>query len=921
MTLDRDLFRSPTASDRPGMRWWWQAGTDPAELERELQAIADAGFGEVEIAFSPQLWATPDQRAALRRVLDLASLRGIGVAVTLGAEWPLRTPNTAAGTEHAALELQYGVVYVGHDHAGRIAIPSPIDEDELSRGARLLAVTVGRVVERGHPPAFVDVATFLGPRRELRSGDRATILAEDSLRDVTGRVVDGELDWAVPEGEWAVFAFWVRDTAQGVTSFIDAGAARAAAQYLQEHQLGQDNLAMLKGVGTDLFEDSLELNAESLFWAETLVERFRDRHGYDPTRFLPALFAHGMCRYWTPNEEPTPDFEFDTCNGGRVRKDYYRLLTDLYVDEHLAVFQDWARSLGMRHKSQAAYGQNLEPIRSNRELVRLGGHAEGESLNSGDRAAVHRDHPTWRFALDWQRCVVGGAHQGGTTRISTELGAQFAAAYRQTLGDLRQMLDKEWAAGITRPFVHGFASQDADAPWPTRSRFFDFVTESWNDRHYPEWAHWAPLTDYWARGTVVLETGIPRTDVAVYRDGFLTTAARGLPDDDLTAPRMLADSEALERAGYTVQFIDPVGLADTEAIESDGTLYPDGPGYRALIIDERRIDPAAIEAVVRAAANGLHVIFVGEAPAGDVGFSAREEGNERVRRAVDALRVCASVVSVGAADEAPAALKRLGLLPRAHTERADGGGVLTQWREGDGRDYILVYNPYDRPQEVRLGLEGLGVVTELDLDTGLVAPLACHSTDGRTAVELSLPALGLRVLELDRRSQTVSSPAPAPHGKGRVIPLTGWTLDVEAEEPTGVRRIALDSQGPADWRTVPGLEGVSGVGRYRAILPDSLPNGTYTLDLGGLAGSATVRVAGHTVATVYTSGVAVTIGERPEPATSIEIEVRTALINAVVAHGGHPAAGDVTAPHGLEGPVVLRSWASPDAAATEERPR
>jgi hypothetical protein len=163
-----------------------------------------------------------------------------------------------------------------------------------------------------------------------------------------------------------------------------------------------------------------------------------------------------MCRYWVPNEEPVPDFELDDGSGSKIRRDYYRLLTDLYIRDHLLVLQAWSVSRSMRHKAQVAYGQNLEPIRSNREFVRSGGRAEGESLNSGDRAPMSRDQPTWKFALDWQRCLVGGAHQGGAVRVSTELGAQFQAAFAFSLGDYKQLLDKEWAAGITKPFVHGF---------------------------------------------------------------------------------------------------------------------------------------------------------------------------------------------------------------------------------------------------------------------------------------------------------------------------------------------------------------------------------------------------------------------------------------------------------------------------------
>ncbi|MEK8145719.1 hypothetical protein NKH18_43855 [Streptomyces sp. M10(2022)] len=100
-------------------------------------------------------------------------------------------------------------------------------------------------------------------------------------------------------------------------------------------------------------------------------------------KYLPLMFQHGMSRYWVPTTSPTADFDLPDGKGAKIRNDYYTLLTDLYVEHHLAPFQRWAEKYGMQYKAQAAYGQDLEPIRSNRELARMGGRVEGESYNSG----------------------------------------------------------------------------------------------------------------------------------------------------------------------------------------------------------------------------------------------------------------------------------------------------------------------------------------------------------------------------------------------------------------------------------------------------------------------------------------------------------------------------------------------------------
>jgi hypothetical protein len=916
--LDAERFAAPETDDRPGVRWWWQSPVPVEELTRQLNAIADAGFGEVEIAFSPGFWGDERQRHALGTVLTEAERIGVGVAMTLGASWPIKTPNTTTGTEFAAQELQYGSVKLSSGESGPVRLPAPFDDLESKRPSKLERVTAARIVQWNDQPTIVKAEDATGSRTFIHPPLASTVLDAESLVDLTPQVVESTIQWAPHDGDWVIFAFWMRDCEQGATSFLDGRAAIAATEYLDEHQIGADNLALLRRTGTELFEDSLELNADSLFWTSDILNRFTERHGYDATPYLPLLFAHGMSRYWVPNEEPVPDFELDRGAGARVRRDYYRLLTDLYISDHLLFLQEWSMGHGLRHKSQVAYGQNLEPIRSNRDFVRAGGRAEGESLNSGDRAPMNPAHATWRFALDWQRSIVGGAHQGGALRVSTELGAQFRAAYALTLGDLQQMLAKEWAAGITKPFVHGVATQEPGTAWPTQSRFWNVVSDSWNDTHFPEWANWLPLTDYWARGTAVLETGVARTDIAIYRDGFLTTAARGVidPTEDATAPSRLADTESLELAGFTVQFVDPIGLAEACTVGNDGTLFPEGPAYRGLIVDERALPPEAAEAIANAAERGVRIVIVGELPSVDSGFASGGTADERVRAALARTLALPSTTHVEAMTEAADAFAHLGLVPKVMT---DGTALLSQWREAASTRYVLVYNPQSESVSVELSLEGAGRVRELDLMSGHILAIPHGVREDRTTVPTRIPALGVRVFELNLSAE----PLPVDdEGKGTEVEadIGGWRLEVVSEEPGGPRTIKLDGVGPGDWREVEELKNVSGTGRYTARVAfsdEQLAGRPAVIDLGSLAGSAVVRIGDQVFGTAYVDDTVIVLGDSLVSGVEIEIEVRTALRNAVIASGISPLIDqDSSQPQGLIGPVKILVESAPEAAAS-----
>ncbi|WP_143233329.1 glycosyl hydrolase [Actinomyces ruminis] len=572
-----------------------------------------------------------------------------------------------------------------------------------------------------------------------------------------------------------------------------------------------------------------------------------------------------------------------------------------------------------------------------------------ESLNSGDRAPMRMDHPNWRFALDWQRSCVGGAHQGGAVRVSTELGAQMDKCYDFSLADYRHMLNKEWAVGVTKPFVHGFAAQDPEALWPTRGRFGTVVSESWNHRHFPQWEHWKGLTDYWARGTAVLETGTPRADVAVYRDGFLTTAARGNAEADATAPDRLIDAEPLERAGYNVQILDPVGLAEDGIVgpehdtDAGGTvLFPDGPAYRALILDAAlqggTIPLNAARALACAAQAGMAIVVVGQPPAGDAGWGGAD-ADAAVREAIAAALAGPCVKRVDAWALVPGALAALGVRPRVAWR---GPVLLSQVRDAVEGRYVLVYNPGAEAVALPLEIEGAGRVEVLDLDTGTITPVGAEAVVGCTRVETALAPLGLAVLRVvptgpgaDAGEVAGAGGACAVAGAvigtgaidamgadGAELALVDWSLTVTSEAPDGPRTIVLPGQGPGDWREVPGLKDVSGIGVYRARVEvgagaddDRAALAGVVLRLGELGGSALVRVGDREFGPVLRDDVDIPVGEAlaavvaagQEP--TIEIEVRTTLRNATLAADvymkGPWAVQHPSVPHGLLGPVHL----------------
>jgi hypothetical protein len=940
-------FKSPDTQYKPAIRWWWQAPLTNDEALREVQVIADSGFGEVEIAFSSGAWATDDQRTILGNVLDKAATLGIKVSMTMGPAWPIRTPSTGAGSGYASQELQYGHVHLtaGLNFSG--PVPPPIDAATRTQPSTLVAVTAARVVQAGP-----DVTAPGTPPTS------STVLDPTSLVDLTSQVANGKINWTAPSsGDWQLFGFWSRDNSGEYTSEFDAAAAQKATQDLDQIQVGPDNAARLHNSGQDMFEDSLELHATTIYWTPNMEREFKTRRGYDMAKYLPLMFVQGESDFPVAPKLPTPDFSLSDGGNTKILNDYFETLTDLYVDDHLQVFQDWAEKYGMKYKAQASYGQDLEPIRSFRSLQEMGARSETESLDGGENLPISTNDPSWANSLQFQQTVASGVHQGGGTLLSAELGAIFRPAYTMNLSNYEDLMAKEWAAGVSQPFVHGFVLQAPNAAWPGTTRFGETVTESWNDTNFPQWSSWPTLNSYLARGTRVLETGTAKTDVAVYSTSFLSARGNQSPFDET----------ALQQAGYSVEYIDPVGLAE-QGKPRNGELFPDTSGYRALVIDQRAISHQAAATILQAAKTGVRVVFVGTLPDHDTTFASGAGGDSDVVQDVAATLRQPSATKVAAQSDVPAALAGLGLTPRVASNDTQ---LLTQYRQVPGGAYVYLYNPSDNAVTFDPSFDVEGVPAQLDLWDGSISPIAQYTTaKGRTSIPMTLQGKETRVIAINKDAKPgvhVVGDTPPEGGQlvvtdgaiqfqairsgaqtfklsnGRIIhiealldsnkdvPLSGppssrpslidpwstWSLTVQTVTPTGSKTVSVpsglgDSQfqqyNLKDWRDITSLHGESGVGTYTATttLPANwTPDAAHgmLLNLGTVNGTASITVNGSPVGSQVTDGHDWDIARLLHAGkNTVSIEVRTTLRNAVSTYNGRSTASQ---PYGLRGPVKL----------------
>src|SRR4051794_16486128 len=384
------------------------------------------------------------------------------------------------------------------------------------------------------------------------------LLDKSTVQDVTSQVdANGNLDWTAPSdgGMWNVIVF--RQTSANNTSaaggslntttgagtiyvpdHLSKAGAKASTDYWDAHVLTPETLAAIKAIGRgDLFEDSLELSG-NLKWTWSMIDEWKARRGYDPTKYLPALANTGR--------QGTGSSFYDFSDGARIRSDYQRMWSDLYIANRIDPLREWAHSRGLQLRLQP-YGDPVDSPEASAHLDT----AEGESFGFGNN-------------IERYKTVVSGVHFSGQKVASTEAHASGGNVWNSVARGNGGASDlfafyRAYAAGVTQVVYHGFpylqtpADTGATSLWPGFSYGGNTsFSEAWGPR-LPQWQDYRNVNDNLARLSLVMRSGKPRFDLGVYWQQFATNAG------------LLASTDALHQAGYTNDYVSPAFLRDSGA--------------------------------------------------------------------------------------------------------------------------------------------------------------------------------------------------------------------------------------------------------------------------------------------------------------------------------------------------------------------
>lgn len=936
----------PVVAERPRIRWWWPGGAiHPDQIEAEVHALADAGFGGFEIAdvrdgitvpMDPKQFGWGGERwvAGVERALEIAAKRNMKVDITLGAHWPTGMPGVTPNDKAAAKELVHGAITLNAGESYHGAVPASTSNPS---GLHMHET----------PPEVIPELLAVHAYRVVGQKEESTILDPTSLVNLLSAVTDGQLAWQAPnEGHWVVIGFWMRGTAQTQNMFdriittsmlsdpvacaVDVygkAGTQVCIDYWEKHLMPPRTRELMRQIGGNFFEDSLELKAVK-HWSPDMPEEFMSRRGYDLMAMLPLLAVKETNEWvWGPGiEEDKRPFLLDGVDQHAFDSDFQHTLTEMYAHNRIETLSAWAKTLGMGMRAQCS------GLAASYCTVPEGDN--GDTIDSFLAKAAARD--------------IGG-HSILSDEAATFVGGQAHVADWKLLCF---MLQRDFAGGVNQVVLHGHSYKDAPgATWPGFSAFGHFIGNDWGPR-MPLWKHASDSMGYLARLQHVLQSGLSQADVVVLDATERKNIAfnMGRNGNDF--------GDALRLAGYTRHHVDADLITHPNVRVENGIMCPDGAGYRAMVVRaSETMALSTIEILQGFAANGLRIVVVGDAPKFSPGLGYSDVSAIDLSAAWNSLIANPNVKNVANDELVMAQLKALDVHPALSFSKPSRVMPIVR-RVGQERWFYLL-NDSDAKVELDVSVAGEGIPIVHDAWTGSYRQATSYQVnDGRVTIPLVFEANEAIVFALtntpDKLGVSVGIAAISGQSLARmgsdlvikaneagtysviladgpkeyklpaspsVVEINQWLLDVETWHPGKTasdilkQQQRIELQGLQPWVDITGLENASGIGTYSTsveVTTDMLEDGGVELALGQVRGSFRVLINGRALPVINQYQPKVDITEFVIVGKNlIEVEVATTLNNVIRGLGKTPKLGFL--PEGVEFPAAEFSndWQPP----------
>ncbi|MDH6342094.1 hypothetical protein M2480_000473 [Parabacteroides sp. PFB2-12] len=848
-----------TREMKPWTRWWWLGSdVDSLGLTYNLEAMAKAGMGGVEVTpiygvkgrethYLQHL--SPEWMSMLAFTEAEAERLGMGVDMNTGTGWPFGGPDVSI-EDAATRAIFQRYTLAGGERLKEVFAVNDRRQAAHARLDKLMAYSAG--------------------------GEKL---------DLTERVTaDGLLDWTAPEGEsYQLVALFIGKTRQMVKRAAPGGEGYVLNHFDKEavmRYFGKFERAFKQyntPIPHSFFNDSYEVYGAD--WSDALLDEFEKHHGYRLQDYFPELLANG---------------ENDT--SVRVVTDYRETVGRMLKENFTQPWVEWAHGLGATVKNQA-HGSPANLL----DLYAAVDIPECETFGNSDFDIPFLRKDSIRKVNDGDPTVLkyasSAAHVTGKPYTSSETFTWLTEHFRTSLSQCKPEIDQMFTSGVNHVYFHGSTYSPQEAAWPGW-KFYASVDMSPTNTI---WRDASSFFDYITRVQSFLQDGTPDNDFLLYfpvydiwseqRGNYFTTfAIHGMRE---RLPEFCGGVEEIMRQGYDLDYISDQYIQNT-TVENGLLKTIGGTTYKALILPAVQYIPLeTIEQIHQLAKKGATIIFMDQYPVGVPGLARLEERKERFE---ELMKEFPAVDSFG-----QVTMQSLGkgkiltgkdyadVLAHCAVQQevfvSEIGGQLIRRRHADGHHYFMTLLQ-NRPVDgwVPLGVDARSAMF-FDPMTGKKGRAALRRQNGRTEVYMQLQP-GESILLKTFAKSVVDAEAwhyYEPTANEPIRLEKGWTLRFPESDPVISENYTLDALG--SWTDLPGedLKRNKGTGLYNITFTlEKKPESNYRLDLGDVRESARVRVNGQDAGTLYAVPFRTNIGDLlRDGENTIELEVTNLPANRI----------------------------------------
>lgn len=581
----QQAFAAPPDSARPWVYWFWLNGNVTKEgISADLEAMRKVGLGgalwmwgggvggdvQGPVKFmDAQFWEL------MRHTIREADRLGLHLNLTNGSGWshsggPWIKPGQSMqrlemAQEHKLTGPAKWESDIAHDSFLIGVMAYPLNKETF--GSHDAVNLTDRLTPQGHlswdvPPGNWDVCIF----RHGPTGDRP----HPVLSDESGWECD-KLSPEAVEANWNGFVLRVLDEC--------GPEARRVVRYTHA--------------------DSYEFGAQT--WSPKMRAEFKQRCGYDPLPYLPAVLGKVV-------DDP------DTTS--RFLWDFRRIRADLFAEGIGGRFRELARREGVALTTephdipdvfdQMQYGGHVSEPMGNFLAERRTRHYAGSPPAGPEIHLAKGEVSTaWTYGLD------------GVVWAEAFTGVDHAHAWKESPDYLRTWGDLWLSEGINRFCFHCWAHS------PSLTRAPGITLGPWGI-HFDRRNTWFDLANgymaYLSRSQYMLQQGLPVVDVCM------------LTGDGVTA--RMAQHPGLRAAGYDYHGLTTGMLMQAKVVDGSIAL-PSGMRYRMLVTYDRGMRPATIRKLRELIRDGA--VVMGVKPEDAPGLVGFPESRDEVRRIAEEL--------------------------------------------------------------------------------------------------------------------------------------------------------------------------------------------------------------------------------------------------------------------------------------------